>query len=181
MQDDAVWGLNAGSEIFEFNFSTGKLVQVQGELTQITVGDWLHGQLPSLGSLGNQRRSADLQIQLLQHLVWDNTPGFLTRISTGGGDVWGVNAAGQVFQYNFLLADIGCKLGALCNRSRWESNAVWGLDKVRQRLPVRRLRRFCPDCPGPKRTVKSWLGKMGSGESLPRRTSIHGLILRLDP
>jgi len=29
----------------------------------------------------------------------DNTTGFLTRIGTSGGDVWGINDHGQIFQY----------------------------------------------------------------------------------
>jgi hypothetical protein len=29
-QNDAIWGLNAGSEIFQYNFSSGKLIQVLG-------------------------------------------------------------------------------------------------------------------------------------------------------
>jgi hypothetical protein len=128
LQTDAVWGLNAGSEIFQYNFTTKKLTQVAGELTQITVGDGDSDNCHPYEVWGLNAGDEVFRFNYCT-LVFDNIPGFLTHISTGGGDVWGINVNGQVFQYNFLTQKWVQTEGALAQIAVGV-NDVWGLDIV---------------------------------------------------
>ncbi|MGO4883793.1 MAG: tectonin domain-containing protein [Bryobacteraceae bacterium] len=54
-------------------------------------------------------------------------PGSLTEISTGAGDVWGLNSLGQIFQYNFAGPQWIQIAGSL-HQITVGVNDVWGLD-----------------------------------------------------
>lgn len=127
-QNDEIWGLNAGSEVFQFNHTTNKLVEVVGELTQITVGE---GDMDSCHPYEVWGVNVDQEIFRYNYctLAFDSTPGFLTQISTGGGDVWGLNAAGAIYRYNFT-SQTWVQVAGTLQHITVGVNDVWGINSA---------------------------------------------------
>jgi hypothetical protein len=99
-QLDEVWGLNAGTEVFRFDYTSKAFVQITGELTQITVG------------VGNQDDchpyevwgiNPDDEIFRYNYCTegFDQISGTLTHVATSGGDVWGISSSGTISHFNF--------------------------------------------------------------------------------
>ena len=99
-QLDEVWGLNAKTEVFRFDYTSKTFVQITGELTQIAVG------------VGNQDDchpyevwgvNPDDEVFRYNYCTseFDQITGFLTQVATGDGDVWGINSSGQIFHFSF--------------------------------------------------------------------------------
>jgi len=132
LQTDAVWGLAQGGGVFQFDFTTGTLVQMQAPLliTQITVGDGYTDNCHPYEVWGivftNQEQHTLVRFNYCTS-VFDSIPGSLTSISTGGGDVWGINSSGQIFQYNFVN-QTWVQIGGTLQQIAVGVNDVWGLD-----------------------------------------------------
>jgi len=138
---------------------------VNGELTQIVVGIGYNDNCHPYEVWGI---NANQQIFRYNYCTaaFANTPGYLVRISAGGGDVWGVNAAGLVFRYDFY-SQTWVQIAGSLQQIAVGSNAVWGLDKT-VTPTITKTPAALSRCPAPKRTLKSQLGEMESGESIQR-------------
>jgi len=101
-QPDTVWGLDSSGNIYNATKSGTSWVfnQAPGVLSFIAVGigyqDSCHlyevwGLNPSAG------------IYRFNYCIgnWENIPGTLQTLAVGGGEVWGVNGYGEVYNYDF--------------------------------------------------------------------------------
>jgi hypothetical protein len=125
-QLDEVWGLNAKTEIFRFDYTSKTFLEIGGELTQITVG------------VGNQDDCHPYEVwgvnpddEIFRYSyctgAFDQISGSLTHVSTSDGDVWGINSSGQIFHFNFTKQSFATVSGTLTQISVGVNDA-WGVN-----------------------------------------------------
>src|SRR5580700_11273173 len=99
-QLDEVWGLNAKTEVFRFDYTSKTFLQITGELTQIAVG------------VGNQDDCHPYEVwgvnpddEIFRYnyctAAFDQVTGSLSHVATSGGDVWGISSSGTISHFNF--------------------------------------------------------------------------------
>lgn len=119
--DGAIWGLNAGGQIYQRNSSTQSWTYIPGNLAQLFVGSstavW------GINS-GGQIYHWDASAQ-----TWDWIRGTLTQLAVGGdGDVWGLNSAGSIYHFNAETQGWDQIPGTLAQIAVGFDGAVWGLN-----------------------------------------------------
>jgi hypothetical protein len=129
-QPDEVWGLNAKTEIYRFDYTSKTFVQITGELTQIAVG------------VGNQDDchpyevwgvNPDDSIFRYNYCTngFDQIAGTLSRVATNGGDVWGISSSGTISHYNFAKQSFVGVSGTLAQIAVGV-NDFWGVNSGNQ-------------------------------------------------
>ncbi len=127
-QLDEVWGLNAGTEIFRFDYTSKTFVQITGELIQIAVGPGSQDNCHPYEVWGVNPNDWVFRYNYCTG-AWDQVTGFLSQVSTGDGDVWGVNSAGGIFHYNFATQSLTQVSGILTQVSAGVNDA-WGVNSL---------------------------------------------------
>jgi sugar lactone lactonase YvrE len=119
--DGAVWGLNAGGQIYQRNAATQNWTYVPGNLAHLFVGSstavW------GINS-GGQIYHWDANAQ-----TWDWIRGTLVQLSVGcDGDVWGLNSAGSIYHFDAQTQGWNQIPGTLAQLAVGFDGAVWGLN-----------------------------------------------------
>jgi len=118
----AVWGINADSDIFKFNPTSGAFEQVPGKLVSISVAGLAVAGNPSVWGI-----NANSDIFTFNSGAFEPVPGKLTSISVGNEDVWGINADSDIFKFNptsGAFEQVPGKLVSISARLR----QVWGIN-----------------------------------------------------
>jgi hypothetical protein len=149
-----VWGINASTQIFRYDFCGKKFDQESGSLTSLAVGGgdmWgLNGngqifrfnftsggfdQLPGLLTqitVGPNGFWGLFDTQIYQ--FYDNIqnfsqlPGILTQIQAGGNGVWGLNSSGSIFRLEPSTSSFVQIPGTLARLSVGSGAGVWGIN-----------------------------------------------------
>ncbi len=187
-----VWGINSPHKVYRYNAPNAKFVQVAGTLTHVAVGggsllqsDAVWGISSSVSGVLTQITVGDSYTDNCHPYevlglngggvyrynyctaVFDNIPfsGSMTRISTGGGDVWGLNSAADIFQYNFQTQQ-WIQIGGTLQQIPVGVNDVWGLDGSGKACRYDHSPASCwlTDLPC---SFKSRPAEMASGASIP--------------
>jgi hypothetical protein len=128
LQADQVWGVSAANLIYRYNFTTKAFSRIPGTLVQIVVGE------------GNDDSCHPYEVwginagQLIYRynyctLTFDQIPGSLTVVATGGGAVWGLNGAAQIFYYDRANTDPRfIQVPGSLQQITVGASDVWGLD-----------------------------------------------------
>lgn len=125
-QLDEVWGLNAGTEVFRFDYTSKAFVQITGELIQIAVGPGNQDNCHPYEVWGVNPNDNIFRYNYCTN-EFDEISGFLSEIATGDGDVWGINSAGQIFHFNFTKLLFATVSGTLTQISVG-ANDAWGVN-----------------------------------------------------
>lgn len=149
-----VWGINAATQIFRYNFCGKTFDQVPGSLTSLAVGGgdmWgLNGngqifrynfttggfdQLPGLLTQLTVGPNGfwglfDTQIYEFYDNIQDfsQLPGILTQIQAGGNGVWGLTSSGQIFRLEPSSSTFVQVPGTLARISVGSGAGVWGIN-----------------------------------------------------
>jgi hypothetical protein len=92
---DEVWGINAGQQIYRFNFDSNTFVQVPGSLKMISVG----GPVGHVGVWG--LNAANNVFEFVEGTGFVQIPGQLTQIAVFGDNVWGIDSNQDIFRFGF--------------------------------------------------------------------------------
>ncbi|MBV9760595.1 MAG: choice-of-anchor D domain-containing protein [Acidobacteriaceae bacterium] len=119
--DGAVWGLNAGGQIYQRNATAQSWTYIPGNLAHLFVGSsaavW---GINSGGQIYQWNASAQ---------TWNWIRGTLVQLSVGAdGDVWGLNAAGSIYHFNAQTQGWTQISGTLAQIAVGYDGAVWGLN-----------------------------------------------------
>ena len=156
--DGAVWGLNAGGQIYQRNSTTQSWTYVPGALAHVFVGssaavwginsggqiyrwdpnaqawDWIPGNLVQLavgcdGDVWGLNSSGSIYHFNAQTQGWQQIPGKLAQIAVGfDGAVWGLNASHSVYRFNQASQAFGWTGGTLTQLAVGADGDTWGLD-----------------------------------------------------
>ncbi len=108
----AVWGINGGST-FTYNFSSSWTRRARN-FRWARMARWGQGQL---------------QVYRYNGTSWVNVPGSLSEVSVGNANnIWGVNAQGQVYQYNSGIGYTNIPGVTLAEVWATYDGAVWGVN-----------------------------------------------------
>jgi hypothetical protein len=119
--DGTVWGINAASDIYRFNTTTGAFQQVSGLLTSISVGNST--------AVWGINAASDIYRFNTATGAFQQVSGLLTSISVGAdGTVWGINAASEIYRFNTATGAFQHVSGLLTSISVGDSTAVWGIN-----------------------------------------------------
>ena len=155
--DGAVWGLNAGGEIYQRNAATESWTYIPGNLAHVFVGsstavwginsggqiyrwnsnaqtwDWIRGTLVQLsvgcdGDVWGLNSAGSIYHFDTQTQGWDQIPGTLAQLAVGfDGAVWGLNAGHAVFRFNQATQTFIAAPGSLTQIAVGADGDVWGL------------------------------------------------------
>jgi hypothetical protein len=125
-QLDEVWGLNAKTEIFRFDYTSKTFVQITGELIQIAVGPGNQDDCHPYEVWGVNPNDSIFRYNYCTE-AFDEITGFLSQVATGDGDVWGINSAGQIFHFNFARQSFASVPGTL-TQIAVGVNDMWGVN-----------------------------------------------------
>jgi hypothetical protein len=149
-----VWGLNASTQIFRYNYCTKIFDQAPGFLSSLAVGG---GDMWGINANGaifrfdfttggfEQLPGVLTQVAVGPNGFWGlyNTqiyefyddiqnfaqlPGILTEIHAGGNGVWGLNAAGSIFRLDSSPVTFVQIPGTLARLSVGSGAGVWGIN-----------------------------------------------------
>jgi hypothetical protein len=101
LQADTVWGLDSSGNIYKATKSgtTWVFSQAPGVLEFIAVGPGYTDNCHPYEVWGLYAASIYRYNFCIQN--WDFVPGSLASLAVGGGDIWGINGNGQLFEFNF--------------------------------------------------------------------------------
>ena len=118
----SVWGINASSEIFRLNTSTGRFEQVPGQLTSISVGR------DNIAAVFGINASSDI-FHFFPSTGFQLIPGQLTSISVGLATLaWGINKSSDIFIFDIGEGSFEQVQGQLTSISAGADGTVWGIN-----------------------------------------------------
>jgi hypothetical protein len=117
-----VWGVNASSQIYRFNYCTRQFEQVPGWLKQLSVGG---------GDIWGVNKSNQIFRFNFKTLTFKQLPGLLTQITVGVDGVWGINASQQIYQFD-PSKQLFVGLPGYLAQITAGGNGVWGLNSSSQ-------------------------------------------------
>ncbi|HEY1657615.1 MAG TPA: tectonin domain-containing protein [Candidatus Sulfotelmatobacter sp.] len=127
-QTDDVWGVNGTGRVFRFNYNTKLFVSTgKTTLTSITVGVGTQDKCHPYEVWGIYAPSQFAYRYDYCLKGFSLVPSGLTEVATGGGDVWGVNGASEIFHYDFATEEFVQVPGVLSQISVG-INDVWGVN-----------------------------------------------------
>ncbi|MGA7685582.1 MAG: tectonin domain-containing protein [Terriglobales bacterium] len=129
-QLDEVWGLNAKTEIFRFDYTSKTFVQITGELTQITVGPGSQDDCHQYEVWGVNPDDEIFRYNYCTN-AFDQVSGSLAHVATSDGDVWGISSSGTISHFNFAK---GFFVGVSGNLAQIAVgvNDFWGVNSLNQ-------------------------------------------------
>jgi hypothetical protein len=99
-QLDEVWGLNAKTEVFRFDYTSKTFVQITGELIQIAVGPGSQDNCHPYEVWGINPNDNIFRYNYCT-AAFDEISGSLSHVATSDGDVWGISSSGTISHFNF--------------------------------------------------------------------------------
>lgn len=118
--DGAVWGLNAGGQIYARDAAAQTWTYVPGTLAHLFVG--------SSSAVWGINAGGQIYQWNASAQTWNWIPGTLVELSVGAdGDVWGLNAAGSIYHFNTQTQGWSQVPGTFAQVAVGFDGAVWGL------------------------------------------------------
>ena len=129
-QLDEVWGLNAKTEVFRFDYTSKTFVQITGELTDIAVGVGNQDDCHPYEVWGVNPDDSIFRYNYCTN-AFDQITGSLTHVATSGGDVWGTSSSGTISHFNFAKQFFVGVSGNLAQIAVGV-NDFWGVNSLNQ-------------------------------------------------
>jgi hypothetical protein len=131
VKGDTVWGLDSSGLIYHATASGTSWVfsQVPGVLDFIAVGIGYDDSCHPYEVWG-LNPAAEIYRYSFCSKLFEQVPGTLATLAVGGGDIWGINGDGKIFNFNFATHnfDLGLNNNNAFSQVTVGPNGVWALD-----------------------------------------------------